>query len=303
MLLKDLSLRPESVFQVAPVFFPVLKEGELSYLAGQLGLSSQEIAFLQSQLSDQNLRLTPEQTQDLQTLIHFLAPCDIASLTQESLRTAYHIDQADLIFVLGNPSLEVAEAAAQAFHNGLANCIMVAGGVGHGTIFLRRAVAMNPKYAHIPTLNRSEAEIIKDVLLVNHVPVDAMLLETKSTNSSENAENALTILQNMNIPIPKHVILMQDPALQKRAHAVFEKKWNENRGLQSQFINYSGFVPNIQNEKTKRFFALIAGEMQRIQPTGYGPQGKKFIGYVEIPSSVQAAYERLKPVLGAFERA
>jgi uncharacterized SAM-binding protein YcdF (DUF218 family) len=302
MLKKDISLRIESYFQIPPTFFHTLKKNELAYLTTQLKLSSQEVEFLRSQLSVQNLDLTLQQKQDFQILINFLAQNELSTLTSIFLKTNYQINQADMILILGNPYLEVIEAAAQAFHQGLAKRILVAGGIGHGTIFLRKNIALNYNYADINTQHRSEAEIIKDALLVNRVPDNAVILETKSTNSGENAKNALTTIKNANIPLPRHVILMQDPALQKRAHATFLKQWNENNGIQCKFINCPGFVPNINNEKTKRFFSLIAGEMARIQPNAYGPNGKKFITHVNIPDAVQAAYVRLKPILTNFER-
>jgi hypothetical protein len=54
----------------------------------------------------------------------------------------------------------------------------------------------------------------------------------------------------------------------------------------------------------ERFLSLLLGEIPRLRDdeNGYGPNGKRFIGHVEIPDDVLAAYERLLPRYGHAER-
>ncbi|MGW6195494.1 hypothetical protein ACWF0M_05035 [Kribbella sp. NPDC055110] len=42
-----------------------------------------------------------------------------------------------------------------------------------------------------------------------------------------------------------------------------------------------------------RFRSLLLGEIHRLSPDVYGPQGRNFIDHVDIPTEVLAAYNEL----------
>ncbi|MNI99050.1 hypothetical protein D3C73_1580300 [compost metagenome] len=54
----------------------------------------------------------------------------------------------------------------------------------------------------------------------------------------------------------------------------------------------------------QRFISLIMGEIPRLKDdeNGYGPNGKGFIGHVDIPKEVLEAYEILLPYYSEYLR-
>ncbi|MCB6769108.1 YdcF family protein, partial [Phocaeicola vulgatus] len=65
------------------------------------------------------------------------------------------------------------------------------------------------------------------------MPDKAFLIESKSTNSGENAIFSLEILHSLDA-VPEKVLLMNDPTLQRRTRATFEKVWQNE---QTVFVN------------------------------------------------------------------
>ena len=99
------------------------------------------------------------------TLIPFLAKRDISALSEAELGKGYNIPQADLLILLGNSSLFVAEQAAKAYQQGLAKELMICGGLGHSTTFLEENIKRHPKYNDIPVGGRAEADMLKDIFV------------------------------------------------------------------------------------------------------------------------------------------
>ena len=283
----------EKRMESGKLVFP-LEQGEEDFLRNVLHMPEDQIDVLRPL----DVQLTPEQLQDLQTIISFLAQRDIDELSCEQLQRKYGVEQADLLILLGNSSLYIAEQAAEAIKKGLARNIMIAGGIGHSTGFLRRNIAKYPSYRDIDTEKKSEAEILQQVLIRNGVD-EEIILETESTNCGANAIKALSVLEQRQIN-PNTVILMQDPSMQKRTWASFEREWNEKRDKNVRFINYAAFIPNVRLESSKRFISLVMGEMPRFEQ--YGPNGKGFICHVQIPADVLEAYARLSSVLELLNR-
>lgn len=244
------------------------------------------------------------------TLIPFLAKRDISSLTKSELQKGYNIPHADLMILLGNSSLYVAEQAAKAYQQGLAKELMICGGLGHSTIYLEENIKRHPKYKDIPVGGRAEADMLK-AIFVKHwqIQESSIMLENQSTNCGSNASEAYQVLARLQ-KNPKTILLLQDPVLQRRSQASFEKVWKKNKGEAVQFISYAAFIPTLKlnaggftytNEGhsefcgIERLLSLVMGEIPRLRndENGYGPRGKGFISAVEIPAEVEAAYEEL----------
>ena len=115
---------------------------------------------------------------------------------------------ADYIIVLGNPAKEdgsVGEImrermlkAIELYREGFGNCILVSGG------------AVVNKF--------TEAEIMAEYAYNKNIPADKLILETKSTNTFENARNSYKILK----PVEDlSVLVVTSPFHVKRSRLLF----------------------------------------------------------------------------------
>ena len=70
-----------------------------------------------------------------------------------------------MLVLCGSAVLRSLTVAAQALHEGVSAWILVTGGVGHSTSYLREAVAAHPTYADTETAGRSEVGVIAEILV------------------------------------------------------------------------------------------------------------------------------------------
>ncbi|MFD2245712.1 YdcF family protein [Pontibacter ruber] len=190
------------------------------------------------------------------TIISFLAKRDVESLTRAALVEKYGLEQVDLLILLGNSSLYVAEQAALAYINGLAKDLMICGGIGHSTHYLAANVKQHERYHTLDVTDRPEADILKDVLVKYWgIPESEIMLENRSTNCGGNAVEAGKVLEKLQ-KVPQSILLMQDPVLQRRSQASFGKVWQKHS--QVQFISYAAFVPLLKLENQNLVFANSA---------------------------------------------
>jgi len=229
----------------------------------------------------------------LNTLARFLARRDVESLTNV---------QADVLLLLGNALPGTARIVADAWHAGVAPIILISGGVGHSTPLLWDAVRCHSQFGDVAVDDRPEADIFRDIL-ADHLGVDsaAILVENESTNCGANAWASKAVLGPLS---PGKLILIQDPTMQRRTHASFQRAYRGETA--TEFISFSPFVPQALTETLienfsdgiwtfERFVDLVLGEIPRLSddPNGYGPSGKDFIEHVEIPEDVLEAYKTL----------
>lgn len=160
----------------------------------------------------------------LALLVLWLGGNRIVSMAlQRSLESRYppleETVNADAIIILGGgtreaapprPSTEVGEAgdrvlyAAQLYHRGTAPLIVVSG-------------------SHAPYANpgeKSGAEVMKSFLEVLDVPSEAILLETQSLNTYENAIQTLSLLESWDV---EHVLLVTSATHMPRSYAIFRQ--------------------------------------------------------------------------------
>ncbi|CAM3828166.1 YdcF family protein [Rahnella bruchi] len=219
-----------------------------------------------------------------------------------------------LMILLGNAILPTAEAAFQAVVQGSVSRLLIAGGIGHSTDLLYQAVQTHPRYRHIHTSGRSEAEVLNDIAVqCCAVPQKQILLETGSTNCGDNALQARRVLDLVDDNYT-HITLVQDPLMQLRTDASFRHVWRDRPEVI--FLNWPVLVPQLEREgkglrfagegnhslwSLPRFVSLLLGEIPRLRnaPGGYGPRGAGFIAEVQIPAEIEEIYARLRPVLEA----
>ncbi|WP_350281757.1 YdcF family protein [Kribbella sp. HUAS MG21] len=200
----------------------------------------------------------------------------------------------DLIVLMGSAVLESVEVAADA-HRTYGVPILVSGGIGHSTQYLDDAVRR--RGLDLAT-GRPEAQVFRELLLRRGVPADQIVVEDQSTNCGENAAFTRKLVRQ-----PLTLLLIQDPTMQRRTHACFERSFAELPG--TTLISHAPVVPWIGPDHVsagpgapeiwsrERFRSLLLGEIHRLSPDVYGPQGRDFIDHVDVPREVLAAYNRL----------
>jgi len=243
---------------------------------------------------------------NLNTIGDYLAKRDIDLLTKKALIRKYDIEQADLLILFGGSIAYGCEIAGKAFREGIARKLMIVGGEGHTTPFLRSAIA--ERYPDFPTKNRMEADMIADFFHEKYaLSENDFFIEKESTNCGENASFSLKLAKEKGIN-PMTVILMQDSSMQLRMDATYKKEWQE---CNTKFINYAAYRAQViikgdqltfeDNNlwgmwSMEHYITLLLGEIPRLQdtPSGYGPNGKDYIIHVDIPQEVIEAFESLK---------
>jgi uncharacterized SAM-binding protein YcdF (DUF218 family) len=238
---------------------------------------------------------------DVNRIAAYLARRDIASLSPAV------VPRADVLVLCGSAVLAAIDIAATAFQGGLADRLVVSGGVGHSTPYLRQAVRESPRYGDVPTDARPESAIIAEILRRHYaVPDAAILVEDQSTNCGENVTFSVDLLELTPWKL-RSVLLLQDPTMQRRTHECFRRSLRDAAGVR--VWSNAPFVPtvpdhdarNVHDEdgrivwSMRRFTTLIMGEMCRLHDDehGYGPSGADFIDHVDIPRAVMDAYQRL----------
>lgn len=213
----------------------------------------------------------------------------------------------ELIILAGNAVIPTIDAACELAAN-TELPLLITGGIGHSTTFLYAAIAKHPRYNTIPTTGRAEAAIIKDIATgFWKVPAEKVLTEEKSTNCGENARFTYDLMQTRQIE-PARAIIIQDPTMQRRTVATFERVWQGQERC-PQWRSWPGFVPHVVSDEThtafslnekglwpvERYISLALGEIPRIRDDaqGYGPRGRDFITHVDIPDDVTHAWEIL----------
>lgn len=224
---------------------------------------------------------------------------------------------ADVLVLLGNSVLAVAERAFTIFRAGAARRLLIAGGRGHSTKFLEQNLRNDVRYASITSYGKSEAELLGQMATQFwRIEPERMLLDTASSNCGENALFALRILQDQGAKA-ECLILMQDPTMQRRIDATFRKVWRD-AGLIASIVNDPTWVPELSLQDgeldftrrlagcwpVERFVSLVMGEIPRLRDdaAGYGPKGKDLIEHVDVPDIVLAAYARLAASYPEFVR-
>ncbi|WP_238152441.1 YdcF family protein [Kribbella speibonae] len=199
----------------------------------------------------------------------------------------------ELIVLMGSAVLESVEVAAEAYRVYSAP-ILVSGGIGHSTQYLDDAVRR--RGLDLAT-GRPESHVFRDLLLRYGVPAKEVSVEDQSTNCGENAEFTRRIIST-----PQTLLLIQDPTMQRRTHACFERSFADLPG--TTLLSQAPLIPWIGDQVSAgpdtpeiwtidRFRSLILGEIHRLSPDVYGPQGRNFIDHIDVPGEVLAAYNRL----------
>jgi uncharacterized SAM-binding protein YcdF (DUF218 family) len=139
----------------------------------------------------------------------------------------------------------------------------------------------------IETFPDGEAIHYREYAIKNGVPVDAIIVETRATNTSQNIEYTRAVLHEHGIEV-RSAILMSRPYQQRRAYATCKKVWPEiDITCASLPISLTDYVATIGDPK--KVVDMLIGDTQRIEK--YAECG--FSIPQEVPSSVRLSFTRL----------
>lgn len=179
---------------------------------------------------------------------------------------------ADCIIVLGSHDTRVAERGAEVFLAGFAPLVVFSGNLGA----LTRGV-----------WDRPEAEIFADVAAAMGVPRERMLIEARSTNTSENVEFSRRLLAEHGVT-PKRAIAVQKPYMERRTLATFRQRWPElDVAVTSPQIEFDAYPTGAITRED--VIHIMIGDLQRL--ILYAERG--WSAPQQIPAEVMEAYQRL----------
>ncbi len=184
------------------------------------------------------------------------------------------LEEADCILVLGSHDIRVAKRGALLFLEGWAPLLVFSGGLGN----LTRGI-----------WKESEAEKFAKIAVEMGVPKENILIENRSTNTGENIKFSYRLLKFRGV-LPKKMILVQKPYMERRTYATFMKQWPDRT---TKIIVTSPQIP-FERYPNKQIpvddvINIMVGDLQRIKI--YSQKG--FQVFQKIPKDVWDAYKRL----------
>lgn len=184
----------------------------------------------------------------------------------------HRLVKSDMILALGSHDLRVANRAAQLYLEGWAPLLVCSGGLGNLTSGI---------------WTESEADKFAAIAIQMGVPVEAILVESKSTNTGENIIFTEKLLRERGID-PQSFIVVQKPYMERRSYATFKKHWSDkNVVITSPQLTFEEYPSD--DIPVDRVIEIMAGDLQRIKE--YPAKG--FQIHQDIPDDVWQAFERL----------
>ncbi|KAJ3782296.1 DUF218 domain-containing protein [Lentinula aff. detonsa] len=202
-----------------------------------------------------------------------------ASLIYNYHRLHHQLSSASAIFCLCSLDKRVAVRAADLYLSGLAPLLIFSG--GEGSLTERR-------FDGIP-----EAEVFAAIARNMGVPDEAIVVESRSTNTGENVRFTYMLLEEKGLLGEiESFILVQKPYMERRTYATFVKQWpgtekNVKFNVTSPVLEWDQY-PNEENPR-ELVINVMVGDLVRIRE--YPAKG--FQIPQEIPPEVWAAAERL----------
>ena len=197
---------------------------------------------------------------------------DWARIVWDYHHVHHALEEADCIIVLGSHDTRVAERGAEVFLAGWAPLLLLSGHLGALTSGM---------------WSRPEAEIFADVAVGLGVPLERILIESRSTNTGENVDFSRELLAERGLR-PKKAIAVQKPYMERRTLATFTQRWPQLEVVvTSPQIGFDAY-PTGEIRKDD-VIDIMVGDLQRLLV--YARKG--WSAPQDVPAEVMEAYERL----------
>ncbi|GAB3017891.1 YdcF family protein [uncultured Cyclobacterium sp.] len=208
-------------------------------------------------------KIQPEITPEIKTM---------AKVLWDYHQVNHGLNKADAIFVLGSHDIRVAERGAQLWLGGMADYLILSGGLGNFTLGV---------------WEETEADKFAKIALNMGVAESKIIVENKSTNTGENIQFTQKILKEKGLDFHRFIVV-QKPYMERRSYATFKKNWPEKSvAVTSPNISFD----NYPNEEISMAIVIqsMVGDLQRIKE--YPKLG--FQIEQAIPQEVWRAFEQL----------
>ena len=181
----------------------------------------------------------------------------------------------DAIVALGTNDLRVADYAADLYRRNYGSLLVCSGGVAHLNDMLATG------------WHKTEAEMYAGVAEQHGVPRDRIVLEDRSTNTSENLRFTRELFDHRKLQV-RSIVIAVKPFMRRRVWATREMVWPEMPAtLASPAVTLDQyFTPELDPEK---IINIMMGDLQRLWI--YARRG--WSAPQSIPEPVLAAYRRL----------
>ena len=186
------------------------------------------------------------------------------------------LKKADCIVGFGCYNEDIPRRAAQLYRDGFAPLVLFTGGLGRNTAQM---------------WTESEAERFGRIALAEGVPENALLLETRSTNTAENIAFTRDLLAQKGIAASS-ILGVHKPYMERRIYAAWKNYWPEMpfevTSYQQTMVQY--LEANAQRGRSKRAtIEMLVGDFQRMDL--YAKKGYQIPQ--DIPDAVWAAFRAL----------
>lgn len=184
--------------------------------------------------------------------------------------------KADCIVGFGNYNDQIAQRAAELYHQGYSDTILFTGGLGRNTDTLWAV---------------SEAEHFAETAMAAGVPERAILLETRSTNTAENIRFTRALLAERGIPV-RRILGVHQPFMERRIFAALGVHWPEVEAvITSPQVSIEEYLAHSVRQGVPEQAAIdvIVGDFQRIEV--YAKRGYQLPQ--EIPPEAMRAFHEL----------
>jgi uncharacterized SAM-binding protein YcdF (DUF218 family) len=157
------------------------------------------------------------------------------------------LQKADCLLVMGSHDLRVAEYGAKLYLDGWSPLMVCSGGLGNQTRNL---------------WDETEARKFSRVAYQMGVPIEKILLEEESTNTSENITFGRRLLQSKPIDLTS-ILLVHKPYMERRVLATFQKLWP---GIEGRVSSPPLTMREYSNDEIsmEEMINIMVGDFQRI---------------------------------------
>lgn len=187
-------------------------------------------------------------------------------------------ERADCIVGFGNFNDNIARRAAELYHQGFAPKVLFTGGLGRNTLGV---------------LPEPEAERFARVAMECGVPEEAIIRETRSTNTAENILFTKSMLVELDLP-HDHILAVHQPFMERRICAALGVYWPEVKvTVTSPRVTIESYLADSvrQGITEQAAIEVIVGDFQRIDV--YAKEG------YQVPQQIpQRAWDAFHNLVG-----